>query len=756
MGGGNAQKSAMARAKNLANAAADGKGGGGATGMKSRAADSGVHAEAAAMRNKLTLDREEKNRKKSEMEAAAAKRAAKLALGDGASALTGDDAATKKKKAALAAAAMAAGAAPKKEKEKKTYAKTGSTAASVDGESDSNKGDADELSEAESAAAELEEKKMREHHDVEIPERPPLSEEELAEVRKSIAAREKVSRAFAATEASAKAVAIEEASVAKAREVIASKGATWKVSADDFERMLCAARSSSAKKPDAAAAATASLLAELTGDKPAAALLVRALVPDTKVLRAQALAAAGEVVKAAVAAGQGSALFTKLEAVLDSLPADAGAAERVTIGVLSSIGKLAGSVDKAAVLGLLERCKAVFTGDSLDAAAAASLAVGTHMRVAIAKGTMSAEDSTTLLTSALAAMVSANSVSEARVAACGVGAAVNALGAGAIVSHGVMDKINDTMDAKSKTAANCREAATLAVCMLCRAMLFKFEPYAIPLLPKLVKMLGDKEKRVADAATYAARAMLEGLATLSVKSVVGALYEGLAVVGGGGRVRIECLQLASVLATRAPGTMGPCLPACIPLVLECINDSNAKVQAAAEEALPVLCSCVQNAEVASTLKEFILLALRKPDTTLECIEEVLMTTFCNPMDGTSLAFMMPIIIRGIKDANYDLVKKATVCASNLCALVKESSDIAPFVPLLMPLLENNKDHSSPVIRDVTAKATAALLEGAGDLIDGAKRHKALADNVRYHIYMYTYILCMCVNIYIYIYIYINI
>ena len=92
-----------------------------------------------------------------------------------------------------------------------------------------------------------------------------------------------------------------------------------------------------------------------------------------------------------------------------------------------------------------------------------------------------------------------------------------------------------------------------------------------------------------------------------------------------------------MLATQAPGTMGPCLPECIPLVIECLNDSNAKVQTAAEEALPVLCSCVQNAEVASTLRDFIIDALKKPDKTFECVEEVLMTTFCNPMDGASLA-----------------------------------------------------------------------------------------------------------------------
>jgi len=159
--------------------------------------------------------------------------------------------------------------------------------------------------------------------------------------------------------------------------------------------------------------------------------------------------------------------------------------------------------------------------------------------------------------------------------------------------------------------------------------------------------------------------------------------------------------------------------------MECLNDSNAKVEGAAKEALPELCKCVQNAEIAATLKDVILLALMKPDTTMACIEEVMLTTFCNPMDGTSLAFMMPIVIRGIKDANYELVKKATVCTSNLCALIKESSDIAPFVPLLLPLLDKNLEHSSPDIRSSSQKAKEKLLEGAGDMVDANQRVKAL-------------------------------
>jgi len=152
-------------------------------------------------------------------------------------------------------------------------------------------------------------------------------------------------------------------------------------------------------------------------------------------------------------------------------------------------------------------------------------------------------------------------------------------------------------------------------------------------------------------------------------------------------------------------------------------------QAAAQAALPVLISCTENAEVATTLKDFIITALCNPDKTLDCIEEVLMTTFCNPMDGTSLAFMMPLLLRGIKDANYTLVKKATTCVSNVCALVKDGSDVAPFVPVLQPLLDKNLEHSSPDIRDASVNAKAKLLEGAGDLVDPAKRSKRLKEVV---------------------------
>ena len=67
-----------------------------------------------------------------------------------------------------------------------------------------------------------------------------------------------------------------------------------------------------------------------------------------------------------------------------------------------------------------------------------------------------------------------------------------------------------------------------------------------------------------------------------------------------------------------------------------------------------------------TLKKDLAGAIIDPQTTGFCLEQILTTTFVNSMDGTSLAFIMPVIIRGLRDPTYDLVKKAVTCAGNMC------------------------------------------------------------------------------------------
>ena len=234
-----------------------------------------------------------------------------------------------------------------------------------------------------------------------------------------------------------------------------------------------------------------------------------------------------------------------------------------------------------------------------------------------------------------------------------------------------------------------------------------FEPYGIPLLRKLVALYADKDKKVADAAAKGVQAMLSQLSPLAVKLVLPALYDGMAAVQW--RTQVECLTALAVLAEHAPTSVGPRLPEAIPQVMECLASTNANVVKAASSALPLLCSCVDNPET-QKLKPLLIEAFIHPETTLECVDELLCTTFVNAMDGTSLAFIMPLLLRGLGDAKYELVKKA-LSSGNVCALVKNPSEIAPYVAAFEPALTKCLDHSSPDVRTAAEIAKQKLLDG---------------------------------------------
>ena len=349
--------------------------------------------------------------------------------------------------------------------------------------------------------------------------------------------------------------------------------------------------------------ATETLLTNLL-DKADQSVIVRALlVAGNATVRDVSLKAASAVAKTAVDSKRADALCAKLEAVLDKPPAKADDAKRILTTVLKLFGELAAGLTKDSLLRVIERCTKLFGSDSHEIASSASRAGAAILKAAIKASTIqSGEEPLTMLNGALEQMAAANDDVASRTAASAIAASAGALGEAALVEHGVVAKLTATLATKSKTAANSRECAALAVGQLCITLRHRFEPYSIPLFSTLVQAFADKDKKFADGASIGAKDFIFALSPLSVKMVLPALYEGMQVVGGGGRSKVECCNLASLLAKRAPRTFGPCLFECIPLIMECLNDSNAKVQAAAELSLQDLITCVENAEISKTLK----------------------------------------------------------------------------------------------------------------------------------------------------------
>lgn len=65
-------------------------------------------------------------------------------------------------------------------------------------------------------------------------------------------------------------------------------------------------------------------------------------------------------------------------------------------------------------------------------------------------------------------------------------------------------------------------------------------------------------------------------------------------------------------------------------------------------------------------------------------DELMQTTFVNSIDAPSLALLVPIVHRGLRERSADTKKKAAQIVGNMCSLVTEPKDMIPYIGLLLP------------------------------------------------------------------------
>lgn len=63
---------------------------------------------------------------------------------------------------------------------------------------------------------------------------------------------------------------------------------------------------------------------------------------------------------------------------------------------------------------------------------------------------------------------------------------------------------------------------------------------------------------------------------------------------------------------------------------------------------------------------------------------VLQTTFVNSVDAPSLALLVPIVHRGLRERSAETKKKAAQIVGNMSSLVSEHKDMLPYLGLLLP------------------------------------------------------------------------
>ncbi|CAG9462953.1 unnamed protein product [Pedinophyceae sp. YPF-701] len=293
--------------------------------------------------------------------------------------------------------------------------------------------------------------------------------------------------------------------------------------------------------------------------------------------------------------------------------------------------------------------------------------------------------------------------------AFGLAAMVVGLGIPSLKTHGIMDAL--CAGVEHKRDARQREGALFAFAALCESLGRRFEPYVIHLLPRLLNCFSDPAEEVREAADEAARAIMAHLSAHGVKMVLPALMRGL--TDSAWRTKQGSVQLLGAMSHCAPKQLSSCLPQIIPRLSEVITDPHTKVQAAARGALSQIGETIRSPEI-KELVPVLLGALADPRADIRRpLDAVLTTTFVSTVDAASLALIVPIVSRGLKDRAGDVKKRSARIVGSMCNLLTDPADMAPYLPPLMPDLRKGLVDASPEVRATCAKALGSLVRGMG-------------------------------------------
>jgi elongation factor 3 len=257
-------------------------------------------------------------------------------------------------------------------------------------------------------------------------------------------------------------------------------------------------------------------------------------------------------------------------------------------------------------------------------------------------------------------------------------------------------------------------AALTCLRQLCEAAGPAAEPHVVPLLPIVLELCADAQLSLRTAASATVAGMIDCLNRHGLRVVLPMILKALD--GRNWRTKEACLRILILLSKHSPQQMACALPEVVPITSKQVWDTKKEVQVAAKEALLAACACIHNPDI-EPLSDRLVRVIAHPEESLQTLDALLATTFVSQVDGASLSVIAPLLGKCLRERNSSMRRKASKVIYNMCKLVLEPSDVAPFVPLLLPALqkvvaETSDEEAVEVAQDALNMLLRAMGQGA--------------------------------------------
>ncbi|KAJ3552008.1 hypothetical protein NM688_g4384 [Phlebia brevispora] len=295
-----------------------------------------------------------------------------------------------------------------------------------------------------------------------------------------------------------------------------------------------------------------------------------------------------------------------------------------------------------------------------------------------------------------------------RGAAYGLAGVIKGVGISSMKDFNIIERLRTAAEDKKRFEP--RQGTMFAFETFSNVLGRLFEPYVLHILPLLLTTFGDGTADVREATHDAARVIMANLSGYGVKTILPSLLSGLDDKQW--RSKKGSIELLGMMAYCAPKQLSQSLPVVIPRLTEVLTDSHAQVRASANKSLKQFGEVISNPEIQSLVPVF-LKAMVDPAKTPGALSALLKTSFVHYIDHSSLALVVPIIERGLRERGAETKRKAAQIVGNLASLT-DSKDFVPYLSELLPLVHVVLVDPVPEARATAAKALGTLVERLGE------------------------------------------
>ncbi|CEO98375.1 unnamed protein product (mitochondrion) [Plasmodiophora brassicae] len=294
-------------------------------------------------------------------------------------------------------------------------------------------------------------------------------------------------------------------------------------------------------------------------------------------------------------------------------------------------------------------------------------------------------------------------------AALGLAGVVKGMKIASVKKYSILSSLNAMIKEKRGHA---RQGALFAYEALFEALGKLFEPYLAQLIPDLLLCFGDSVSEVRIATQEATRAIMSNITAFGVKMILPLILKALDDIHW--RTKLESIGMLGAMAFCAPRQLCAFLPTVVPRLMSVLADPHPKVQEAAKSALRDIGAVIRNPEIQELVPQ-LLQALTDPSVyTRDALQKLMDTSFVNSVDAPSLALIVPILNRGLRDRSPTVKRMAALIAGTMCEFLRDISAALPYTQVLLEDLQRVLVDPIPDVRSAGARALGLLFRGVGE------------------------------------------